>query len=161
MGRICACSFHVLNFKFHEQSVVKLWVYWCKNKSFWQKFTCTVAGWTDDGELCKTSCEKSGKDYNWCYKFSGSWDRCTPEIDAPESTESSIEEEPIYEKKLLSIPNDAKSPFYSIPNNGANRRWGFDAGIKPRFMEQKVSFDIFISLFFIDLIALYWFSNKA
>ena len=89
------------------------------------------------GELCKTSCEKSGKDYNWCYKFSGSWDRCTPEIDAPESTESSIiEEEPIYEKKLL-----------SIPNNGANRRWGFDAGIKPRFMEQKVSFDVFISFF--------------
>ena len=68
--------------------------------------------------------------YEW--PLSGSWDRCTPEIDAPESTESSIEEEPMYEKKLL-----------SIPNNGANRRWGFDAGIKPRFMEQKVSFDVF------------------
>ena len=87
----------------------------------------TVEGWTDDGELCKTSCEKSGEDYNWCYKFSGSWDRCTPEIGV-ESTESSIEEEPMYEKKLL-----------AIPNNGANRRWGFDAGIKPRYMGQKVS----------------------
>ena len=38
----------------------------------------------------------------------------------------------MYEKKLL-----------SIPNNGANRRWGFDAGIKPRFMALKVSFYIF------------------
>ena len=38
----------------------------------------------------------------------------------------------MYEKKLL-----------SIPNNGANRRWGFDAGIKPRFMGLKVSFDVF------------------
>jgi hypothetical protein len=24
----------------HEQSVVILWVNWCKNKSFWQRFTC-------------------------------------------------------------------------------------------------------------------------
>lgn len=96
-------------------------------KSKYKSPVPTVEGWTDDGELCKTSCEKSDKDYNWCYKFSGSWDRCTPEIDA-ESTDSSIEEEPIYEKKLL-----------AIPNNGVNRRWGFDAGIKPRYMEQKVS----------------------
>ena len=25
----------------NEQSVVILWVSWCKNKSFWQRFTCT------------------------------------------------------------------------------------------------------------------------
>ena len=31
-----ACNFHVLN---NEQSVVILWVSWCKNKSFWQRFT--------------------------------------------------------------------------------------------------------------------------
>ena len=26
----------------NEQSVVILWVSWCKNKSFWQRFTCTA-----------------------------------------------------------------------------------------------------------------------
>ena len=26
--------------KFNEQSVVILWVSWCKNKIFWQRFTC-------------------------------------------------------------------------------------------------------------------------
>ena len=26
----------------NEQSVVILWVSWCKNKSIWQKFTCTI-----------------------------------------------------------------------------------------------------------------------
>ena len=26
----------------NEQSVVILWVSWCKNKSFWQRFTCTI-----------------------------------------------------------------------------------------------------------------------
>ena len=30
------CSFLV-----HEQYVVILWVSWCKNKCFWQRFTCT------------------------------------------------------------------------------------------------------------------------
>ena len=27
--------------EFNEQSLVILWVNWCKNKSFWQRFTCT------------------------------------------------------------------------------------------------------------------------
>ena len=35
-----AWNFHVLNWWFKEQSVVILWVSWCKNKSFWQSFTC-------------------------------------------------------------------------------------------------------------------------
>ena len=39
------CTQHVLQvfwaYNFHEQSVVILWVSWCKNKSFWQRFTCT------------------------------------------------------------------------------------------------------------------------
>ena len=44
------CSPHVLILEFscielviqlNEQSVVILWVIWCKNKSFWQRFTCT------------------------------------------------------------------------------------------------------------------------
>ena len=26
----------------NEQSVIILWVSWCKNKSFWQRFTCTT-----------------------------------------------------------------------------------------------------------------------
>ena len=38
------CSAHVLRLQFsrqfHERSVI-LWVNWCKNKSFWQRFTCT------------------------------------------------------------------------------------------------------------------------
>ena len=36
------CSTHVLSlqFSFNEQSFVILWVSWCKNKSFWQRFTC-------------------------------------------------------------------------------------------------------------------------
>ena len=29
-----------LNWWFNEQSFVILWVSWCKNKSFWQRFTC-------------------------------------------------------------------------------------------------------------------------
>ena len=37
-----AWNFHVLNLQFNEQSVVILWVSWCKNKSFWQRFTCKV-----------------------------------------------------------------------------------------------------------------------
>ena len=36
-----ACSFHVLNSKFNEQSVDILWVSWCKNKNFWQRLACT------------------------------------------------------------------------------------------------------------------------
>ena len=43
---LCTCSpkvwawnFHVLNLKFNDQSVVILWVSWCRNKSFWQRFT--------------------------------------------------------------------------------------------------------------------------
>ena len=35
-----ARNFHVLNLYFNEQSVVILWVSWCKNKNFWQIFTC-------------------------------------------------------------------------------------------------------------------------
>ena len=31
----CTCSFH-------GNSIVILWVSWCKNKSFWQRFTCTT-----------------------------------------------------------------------------------------------------------------------
>ena len=37
-----AWNSYVLNFQFNEQSVLILWVSWCKNKSFWQRFTCTV-----------------------------------------------------------------------------------------------------------------------
>ena len=37
-----AWNCHVLNWWFKEQSVAILWVSWCKNKSFWQSFTCTV-----------------------------------------------------------------------------------------------------------------------
>ena len=33
-----------LSLEFNEQSVVILWVSWCKNKSFWQRFTCTEDG---------------------------------------------------------------------------------------------------------------------
>jgi hypothetical protein len=29
----------------NSQSVVILWVRWCKNKSFWQRFTCISALW--------------------------------------------------------------------------------------------------------------------
>ena len=40
------CTQHVLQafwvYNFHEQFVIKLWVSWCKNKSFWQRFTCMV-----------------------------------------------------------------------------------------------------------------------
>ena len=39
--QVWAWNFHVLNLSFNEQSVVILWVSWCKNKSFWQRFTCT------------------------------------------------------------------------------------------------------------------------
>ena len=34
----CAYSFHVLNWSFHEQSVVVFGVNWYKNKSFWQGY---------------------------------------------------------------------------------------------------------------------------
>ena len=39
-----ACCEHVLSLQFssNEQSVVILCVSWCKNKSFWQRFTCTI-----------------------------------------------------------------------------------------------------------------------
>ena len=30
-----------MSLEFNEQSVVILWVSWCKNESFWQRFTCT------------------------------------------------------------------------------------------------------------------------
>ena len=30
-----------LSLEFNEQSVIILWVSWCKNKRFWQRFTCT------------------------------------------------------------------------------------------------------------------------
>ena len=32
--------------KFNEKSVVILWVSWCKNKSFWQRFTCIISKFT-------------------------------------------------------------------------------------------------------------------
>ena len=38
--QVWACNFHVLNLEFNEQSVIILWVSGCKNKSFWQIFTC-------------------------------------------------------------------------------------------------------------------------
>ena len=34
-----------LEFSCIEQSAVILWVSWCKNKSFWQRFTCTAMNW--------------------------------------------------------------------------------------------------------------------
>ena len=40
-----AWNFHALNLQFNEQYVVILWVSWCKNKSFWQRFTCTLIIW--------------------------------------------------------------------------------------------------------------------
>ena len=39
--QIWAWNIHVLNLQFNEQSVVILWVSSCKNKSIWQRFTCT------------------------------------------------------------------------------------------------------------------------
>ena len=41
LSKFWAWNFHVLNLWFNEQSVVILWFSWCKNKSFWQRFTCT------------------------------------------------------------------------------------------------------------------------
>ena len=41
--QVWAWNFHLLNLCFNEQSVVILWVSWCKNKSFWQRFTCNKA----------------------------------------------------------------------------------------------------------------------
>ena len=38
--QVWAWNFPVLNLWFNEQSVIILWVSWCKNKSFWQRFTC-------------------------------------------------------------------------------------------------------------------------
>ena len=37
------CKFST--WKFIEKSAVILWVSWCKNKSFWQRFTCTAMNW--------------------------------------------------------------------------------------------------------------------
>ena len=37
------CSELVFFGEFNEQSIVILWVIWCKNKSFWQRFTCNKA----------------------------------------------------------------------------------------------------------------------
>jgi hypothetical protein len=38
------CAQHVLNLyfsgEFNEQSLVILWVNWCKNEGFWKRFTC-------------------------------------------------------------------------------------------------------------------------
>ena len=38
------CTQHVLNLyfsgEFNEQSLVILWVNWCKNEGFWKRFTC-------------------------------------------------------------------------------------------------------------------------
>ena len=42
----------VLNSKFNEQSVVILWVSWCKNKAFWQRSTCKE-GCVEDQESGK------------------------------------------------------------------------------------------------------------
>ena len=43
--QILALNFHVLNLLFNEQSVVILWVSWCRNKNFWQRFTCKKKSW--------------------------------------------------------------------------------------------------------------------
>ena len=40
--QVWAWNFHVLNLQFNEQYIVILWVSWCKNKSFWQRCTCTT-----------------------------------------------------------------------------------------------------------------------
>ena len=40
-----AWNFLVLNFWFNEQSVIILWVSWCKNESFWQRFTFIILHW--------------------------------------------------------------------------------------------------------------------
>ena len=37
-----AWNCHVLNWWFKEQSVVILWVSWCKNTSVWQSFICNT-----------------------------------------------------------------------------------------------------------------------
>ena len=37
------------SWNYHEQSVVIWWVNWCKNKSFWQRFTCTNLALELDG----------------------------------------------------------------------------------------------------------------
>ena len=42
-----ACSFHVLNWYFNEQSFVILWVRWWKNKCLWKRFTCIMYFKTD------------------------------------------------------------------------------------------------------------------
>ena len=34
--------------------------------------------WTENDELCMTKCKKDGEAYHWCWKFSKSWDYCTP-----------------------------------------------------------------------------------
>ena len=48
------CTTHVLQvfwaYNFHEQSVVILWVSWCKNMSFRQRFTCNY--WTKFWNSC-------------------------------------------------------------------------------------------------------------
>ena len=36
------CSEHVFFGEFNEQSLVMLWVNWCKNEGFWKRFTCTT-----------------------------------------------------------------------------------------------------------------------
>ena len=44
--QVWAWNFHVLSLWFNKQSVVILWVSWCKNKSFWQIFTYNLWAWS-------------------------------------------------------------------------------------------------------------------
>ena len=57
------CSFHVLkNWLINEQYFVIFWVSWCKNKCFWQRFTCTYV--TLRKHLCLTYSYITGSMYS-------------------------------------------------------------------------------------------------
>ena len=45
--RVWAWNFRVLNLQFNEQSGIILWVSWCKNKSFWQRFISNYGSESD------------------------------------------------------------------------------------------------------------------
>ena len=58
---------------FNEQSVILLWVIWCKNKSFWQRFTCNFLD-LGDTEKCLTNLEMADKsDFNDIMRFDENW----------------------------------------------------------------------------------------
>ena len=64
-----ACNIHVQNSRFNEDSAVILWVSWCKNKSFWQRFTCSK--YRAGHDLLAGFCSLSSKigEYNDLEKF--------------------------------------------------------------------------------------------